>query len=109
LIERVRLCPVAWEAVEDRAILRVGLIESVEQHPDRDVVRHQLAAFHEPARLEADRRPVAHRGPEEVTGGDVRDPEPLGKERGLRPLACSWRSEENHYRHPIAGRTAAVT
>ena len=34
------------EAVEDRAIARVGLAEPVEEHPDRQVVGHELAAIH---------------------------------------------------------------
>ena len=103
VVERLRLRPVAREAVEDRARGGVGLVEPAEQHADRDVVGDQLTALHEPARLETDRRAVPDGGPEQVAGGHVRDPELLGQQRRLRPLAGARRPEQHEDGHRTCG------
>src|SRR4051812_13692349 len=99
VVERLRLRAVAGETIEDRAVGRVGLIESTEQHPDRDVVRDELTTLHEPARLEADRRAVTDGSPEQVAGRDVRDPELLGEEGGLGPLPRPRCAQEDEHVH----------
>ena len=78
---------------------RVRLGQPVEEHPDRDVVRDELAALHEPASLEADRRALADGGPEEISGGDVRDAEPLGQDRRLGALAGAGGAEQDQEGH----------
>ena len=86
LVERPRLHVGPGEAVEDHAAVGVGPAQPVEQQADGDLVGHELARVHVAPGLDAERRPVADGGPEQVAGGHDRDPEPLGKERRLRPL-----------------------
>ena len=43
-------------------------------------------------------RPVADRGPEQVAGGDHRDPEPLREQRRLAALAGTGGAEQDHSR-----------
>ena len=99
VVERLRLRAVAREAIEDGADLGVRLVETTEQHPDRDVVRHELPALHEAPRLEADRRTVTDGGPEQVARRDDRDPEALGEHGGLGPLPRTRRSQQDHDLH----------
>ncbi len=61
-----------------------------QQHPDRDVVGHELAALHVAPRLEPDRGAVRDGGPEQVAGRDVRDAEPAGES----PPGCPSRPPE---------------
>ena len=65
----------------------IRLAEPVEQHPDRDLVGHELAALHVAAGLEADRRAFLDGRPEQVAGGDVGHAQPFGEDRGLGALA----------------------
>ena len=80
-VERLGLGAVAREAVEDHAAAGVGLGEARLEHPDGDVVGHELAALHVAARLQPDRRAVTDRSPEQVARGDVRQLESLAEDR----------------------------
>ena len=91
------------EAVEDHAAVGVGPAEPVEQQADGDLVGHELARVHVAPGLDAERRPVADGGPEQVAGGHDRDPQPLGEERRLRPLPGAGRAEEDDDLHLSAG------
>ena len=73
----------------------VGPAEPVEQQADGDVVGHELARVHVAPGLDAERRPIADGGPEQVAGGDDRDPEPLGKERRLGALPGAGAQEDD--------------
>ena len=96
VVEGLGLGAVAREAVEDDALRRIALGEPVQEHPDGDVVGHELAAVHVAARLQPDRRAVADGGPEQVARRDVRQPEVPREGRRLGPLAGA--------REPPAGR-----
>jgi hypothetical protein len=58
------------EPVEDHAVGRVGPGEPVQQQADDDLVGHELARVHVPARLDPERRAIADGGPEQVAGRD---------------------------------------
>ncbi|GAA4671176.1 hypothetical protein GCM10023347_26270 [Streptomyces chumphonensis] len=93
-VERLGLREVAREAVEQEAVRGVRLLHAVLGHADGDLVRHQLALAHEVLRAAAQLRALADVGTEEVTGGDVRNAEILGEQRGLRALARTRRPDE---------------
>jgi hypothetical protein len=99
LVEGDRLGPVAREAVEHDAADGIRCREPIEEHLDRDVVGHELAAFHVAPRLEADRRAVAHGRAEEVTGRHMRKAESLGQDRCLCALPGARRAEEDEDGH----------
>ena len=64
-------------------------------HADDDLVGHQLAGVHEVLHLEARRRALRHRGPEDIAGGQVLDAVVRGEERSLRPLARAGLAEQH--------------
>ena len=86
---------VAREAVEQEAVLGVRLLHPVLGHADGDLVGDQVAGVHVRLRLLAQLGVLADVGAEEVARGDVRDRQVLGKERGLRSLARTGRSDED--------------
>ena len=86
----------------------VALGEPVQQHPDGDVVGHELAAVHVAARLQADRRSVADGRPEQVSRRDVRHTR--GGARGSAP-GCPFPprcTKEDDHPHGSIGRRAAA-
>ena len=62
---------------------------------DDQLVRHQLAAIEVGADPFSQRRPVLHLRPQDVAGGDRRNPVFLRQPSGLGPLARSGRSEQD--------------
>ena len=68
--------------------------EPVLDHPDGHLVGDQVAGVHVLAGLEAELGPLAHVGPEDVAGGDLRDGEVRGDELRLGALAGSRRPDE---------------
>jgi hypothetical protein len=99
LVEDDRLGTIAREAVEDHAGRRIGLVEPLEEHLDRDVVRHELAALHVAPGRQADRRAVTDRGPEEISGGHVRHAEVRRQDRRLGPLAGARSTQQDDDLH----------
>ena len=97
-IERLGLGPRPGKAVEDGAPGGIGLVEAVEEHPDGDVVGHELAAVHVATGVAADGGALSEGRSEEVAGGDVRDPETLAQDLGLGPLPRAWGTEEQRAR-----------
>jgi len=73
VIERVRLGEVAWKAVENEALASVGLLEPLANHPEHQRVIHQAAAVHGLLRLPAQLGALGHGGPQQISGGDLRD------------------------------------
>ncbi len=95
LIQDFRLDRVPREAVQEDAARRVRLGQPLEEHVDRDLVRHQLAAIHVPLGNHAEGRLVADCRPEQVARGDVGEAKPLGQDRRLSALARARRSEQD--------------
>ena len=85
-VERPRLDIGPREAVEDHPAAGVGAGEPVEQQAHGDLVGHELAGVHVAARLDAQRGAIADRGPEQVAGGDDRDPEPVARSGACVPF-----------------------
>ena len=85
-IERLGLRRVSRKAVEDRAGDRIGLLQPLHDHADRDVIRHERTAIHERLRLATERRIRLDRIAEQVAGRNMGKPEPLRQQRRLRPL-----------------------
>src|SRR3954449_5998774 len=102
VVERLRLRDVAGEAVEQEALAGVVLLEPGDDHPDRDLVGHEIAGVHELLGLLAELRALADVRAEDVTGRDLRDPEVGGDELGLRPLSRSGGPDEDQTHHCAA-------
>src|ERR671933_901246 len=73
LLQRLGLGDVAGEAVEQEAVLAVAVGEAAEDHPDDDLVGHEVAALHVRLRLAPEVGLVGDGLPEHVPGGHVAD------------------------------------
>ena len=82
-------------AVEDRAVLRVRLGETLFQHLRHEVVRHERARLHDRLRDRAERRPAGDVAPQEVARRDLGNPQGRREPRRLGSLARAGRAEEN--------------
>src|SRR3954468_19076618 len=102
VVERLRLRDVPWEAVEQETLAGVVLLEPGDDHPDRDLVGHEVAGVHDLLGLLAELRALADVRAEDVTGRDLRDPEVGGDELGLRPLSRSGGPDEDQTHHCAA-------
>jgi len=86
VVEGLRLRHRAREAVENEAVLGVRLADAVGDDLHHHVVGDQLAARHDVARLEADRRPGLHGRPQHVAGRERHDAVFSGQALGWVPL-----------------------
>ena len=100
-IQRLRLRHRARKTVEDKAFLRVRLIQPIGNDPDHDVVRHQAAAGHDVPGLEADRRLRRHRGAQQFAGRELDNAVALDQPLRLRSLARPRRPKKNQS-HPYS-------
>src|SRR4051812_21732781 len=66
--ERLRLGDVARKAVEQETLAGVVLLQPGDDHPDGDLVRHEVAGVHELLRLLAELGPLTDVRTEDVTG-----------------------------------------
>src|SRR3954451_1446259 len=110
-VERLGLLVRAWEAVEEEAVLGVGLGEPVEDHADDDLVGDQVAAVHVLLGLLAEVRAVLDGLAQHVARGDVGEREVLLEALGLGALARAGRAEQDevelgHRRRGIANSPA---
>ena len=105
LVERLGLHARPREAVEDHAAGRVVPGEPLEEQADGDLVGHELARVHVPARFHAQRRAVADGRPEQVAGRHHGDPEAGGEQRRLGALPGAGGAEEDDRIH---GRATAA-
>ncbi len=64
--------------------------------PEDHVVGNEVAAFHRRLGGEALRRPGLHRGPQHVTGGDLRHAQRLREPLSLRSLPHARRPEQQN-------------
>ncbi len=101
LVEGFGLPHRARKTVEDKALLRVRLIETVGNDSDDDVVRHQAAAGHDVPGPEADRRLRRHRGAQHFAGRELGNAVALDQPLRLRSLARPRRSKKNQS-HPYS-------
>jgi hypothetical protein len=102
-VERLGLGPCPREPVEDPAAGGVGLLETVEEHADDRVVRHELPAAHVAIRLPPHGGAGGNRRAQEVARREMRQPELRLQQLRLGALPRPGRSEEHQDRH---GRAA---
>jgi hypothetical protein len=69
--------------------------EALAHHPQDHLVGHQLAGVHVAPGLRPSGVPCAHRVPQHVARGDLRDAQPLGQQGALRALSGTRGAEEN--------------
>ena len=98
-IERLGLDLCPREAVEDRAVLRIGLLEAIEEDADDRLVGDELAAAHEPVGLAAEGGALRDRRPEQVTGRQHGHAEMARQDRSLGPFPRAGRPKEDDHRH----------
>src|SRR6056297_537670 len=77
------------EAVQQETVLTVGLLDTLFDQRNDDVVRHQPASGHDFLDLLAQLGLGFHRRPQHVTGGNLGNIKPLSYELCLRSLACA--------------------
>src|SRR6202035_2472238 len=94
-IQCVRLGNGPGGAVEDDALLCVGVEEPMLDEVDNQAVGHQLAAVEVGLDALAERGPRGDLGPQDVPGRDRGDAVLLGQHRRLGPLAGSGRSQQD--------------
>ena len=101
-VERLRLRQVAGKPVQHEPRRGIRLGEPVANQRDREVVRHELAPREERLDQPADLRVGRDRGPEHLTGRDVRDSPLVREPRRLGALAGALRPqhEQVHRRKP---------
>ena len=85
----------AGEAVQDKALLAVGLGQTVFDDADDYFIGHQFPGIHVFFGLAAHFRPFFHRCPEDIAGGNLGDLEFLDKFLGLRTFARAWAAQQD--------------
>ena len=97
-VECLRLRNGPWEAVEDEATMGVRLRQAMTDDIDHQAVGDQLAAVEIGLDLPPQRSAGLDRRPQDVAGGDLRNPVGRRQPGGLGPLARSWRPEQDDVR-----------
>jgi hypothetical protein len=102
VLQRLGLIDRPGVAVQDETVSRVGLADAVLDQLVRQLRRHEVAGIEVPLGLQTQLGALFDVLPEQLTGGDLRDPELLGELRRLRPLTGARRPEQNnsHFRNP---------
>ncbi len=85
----------AREPVEEKTVGAIRLTDAVLHQSDDDLVRHETARVHDLLGFEPEGCTGLHRGPQHVTGGDLRDAVLLRDESGLGALACAGCAEQD--------------
>src|SRR5690606_24520247 len=85
----------AREPIENKALLRIGLLEALAHQADHDLVGHQLARAHVALRLPAERGALGASGAQHVAGGDLRHTQALSQDRRLGAFAAGRWAKEN--------------
>ena len=86
----------AREAVQDHAVLAVGLLDALGDDTDDDLVGHQLALLHDRLGLDADLGAGLHGRAQHLARGELNQP-PAGRELlGLGSLARPRRPQQDH-------------
>src|SRR3954447_14523223 len=94
LLERLRLRVVAREAVEQEAVVALGL-DLAEDHRDHQLVGHELALVHVRRRLAAELGLLRDVLAQQVAGRDVREVEVLAQPRRLRAFTGPRRTQQD--------------
>ncbi|ETB08390.1 hypothetical protein O980_23020 [Mycobacterium avium subsp. paratuberculosis 08-8281] len=102
LVQRLGLLQRSGKPVQDETVGGVRLAEPVVDELVGQLRGHQVAGVQVALGLQPQLGPVLDVAAEQLTGGDLRDPELLGELLGLRPLARSRRPQQNdsHLRNP---------
>ena len=95
LPERAGLLDRAREAVEQEPVAGVIVGESLDDHPDDDLIGNQLALVHVLLGEQPELAAGLARGAQDVAGRDVRQAEVLGQQRGLGALAGAGRTQQD--------------
>lgn len=93
--ERVGLRDRARKAIERHAFGAIGACDAFHHHLDGHIVRHQLTLVHKRLGEHAEWRLFGNVLAEEIAARNVREPELLPQEIGLRAFARPRRSEQN--------------
>src|SRR6266850_675726 len=94
-VEDFRLRDGAGKAVEDSALVTVRGIEPFADDADDDVVRDQMAEFHDRFALLPEPGAGFYGGAQHLPGGELRQAELLLQDFGLRAFARARRPKEN--------------
>ncbi len=93
--QAICLCHCARKPVEDHAIGAIRAVHTLGNHPENDVIRHQVTAIHDGFRLQPQFSPGRNCGAQHFTGRQL-DKTPLfNKPRCLRTFTGTWRSKQN--------------
>ena len=87
LLQRLRLADRARHTVEDVAVRTVRLGETVADDADDDLIGNQRSGLHAGLRLHAQLAAARNRGAQDVAGGNRRNVQLTGEDRGLRALS----------------------
>jgi hypothetical protein len=96
-VERGRLAGRPRKAVEDRAAVRVGLGEAVEEDPDDRLVGHEAAIAHRGVDLATELGPGGDDRPQQIAGGQNGHSEVPRQDRRLRPLPGPGRTKQHDH------------
>ncbi len=97
--ERHGLGDVPGKPVQEEAEAGVRMIEPLPEQAEDQIVRDEVARLHVTLGLPTEIGVSRDRGPEEITGGEMRDPELFREARGLGPFARPGRPEEDDAPH----------
>jgi len=92
--ERIGLGGRAWEAVKQRPAIRIGFAETIHNHFDYQIVRHQLAFLHVLPGGLPKRRAARHVSTEQIAARHVRNTESTSQVPRLGALAGTRRTEQ---------------
>ena len=95
LIERFCLRHRSGKAVENEAVCRVRLTDTMGYNLNHDVIRHKFSTLHDVFGAESQRRARGHRFTEHVPGRQLRNAKARGELRRLSTFSRTWRSQHN--------------
>src|SRR3546814_826628 len=104
LVERFGLCRGAREAIQNKAPLTVGLLDSPRDDLDHDRVGHQPARVHDGLGILAERAARSHRGTQHVARRELHETMLLLEKLGLRAFSGTRRPEQDDVHGDVRSR-----
>ena len=86
----------AGEAVQNNALLGIGLLETLAHQVDDQVIGNQIACVHVAFSLQTELGLILHGSAQNVARGDVRNTEFFNQKSSLRTLAGTRSAEKNN-------------
>lgn len=110
LIEGRRLPERPGKAVQQAALATIRTHQPLADHPNNQLIGHELAILHETGRLLALAGLIQHRLPEHLTCGEMRDVQVLHEPLALRAFAGSrWPDKDDPHEYgPLPSSTLAA-